>query len=116
MITEMPITLEKADWPSRLMEGRSGLGGMAHPDNVITLRLCYNDCGEIEAGGPAFLSQGDRWWVPGSRPGMTEIEERHGPEAQRRCYCITIAGFATELHPTPGLVGGGHGFQAQGLE
>ncbi|MET3759139.1 hypothetical protein ABID08_006523 [Rhizobium binae] len=48
-------------------------------------------------------------------------------EAQRRCYCLTIVGFATALTPLSvvlgpdprthaGLVEGGRGFQAQGLE
>ncbi|MBB4576943.1 hypothetical protein GGI59_005847 [Rhizobium lentis] len=40
-----------------------------------------------------------RLWVPGSGPGMTEVVEGHRQEAQRCCYCLTIAGFATE--PTP---------------
>ncbi|ANL33104.1 hypothetical protein [Rhizobium phaseoli] len=57
---------------------------------------------------------------------MTEIEEGHWQEAQRSGYCVTMAGFATELTPPSvvlgldprthaGLVDCGHGFQAQGL-
>ncbi|KKZ87460.1 hypothetical protein RPHASCH2410_CH11865 [Rhizobium phaseoli Ch24-10] len=98
MITEMPIPLDKADCPSRLMEGLSGFGCMAHPDDVITLRLCYNDCGEIEAGGPAFVSQGDRLWIRGSKALEDGVLGKSDwQEARRRGYCVTVGGFATEL-------------------
>ncbi|GGD79383.1 hypothetical protein GCM10008012_23890 [Rhizobium anhuiense] len=37
--------------------GAVGARGHGASYNVITLRLCYNDCGEIEAGSAQLLTQ-----------------------------------------------------------